>query len=68
LGGDQYLNLFFDQLSNGTEHTKTEKVLAYADLPVIKDFEFRVDAHPAWDSSDGRSFSIARKMIPVVYG
>lgn len=28
---------------------QTEKIISGAHLPPIKDFEFRVDAHPAWD-------------------
>ncbi|TCD28352.1 hypothetical protein EZ456_06625 [Pedobacter psychrodurus] len=30
---------------------QTEKLVAGAELPPIKDYEFRVDAHPAWDRS-----------------
>jgi len=31
--------------------TRTEITVANVDLPAIKNFEFRVDAHPAWDRS-----------------
>jgi hypothetical protein len=31
--------------------TQSEKTIATADLPAINDFEFMVDAHPAWDRS-----------------